>query len=89
QECPVIEEIRKSERDILVIVGSQKVPRSFYSLSVSDYNLAVGNQPHSEIAALAIFLDRLFKGEQLVANFKDARLKILPSLRGKKIIYNK
>jgi tRNA (cytidine56-2'-O)-methyltransferase len=43
----------------------------------------VGNQPHSEIAALAIFLDRLFRGRQLGTEFAGGSLKIVPSERGK------
>jgi tRNA (cytidine56-2'-O)-methyltransferase len=52
----VIHKIEKA-MDILVIVGSKKVPGDFYH--VSDFNVAIGHQPHSEVAALAIFLDRL------------------------------
>lgn len=51
---------RFSGKDKLVIVGAEKVPRYIYELS--DLNISVGNQPHSEIAALAIFLDRLGEG---------------------------
>ena len=56
QTSNVLERIRNIKKDVLVIVGSQKVPREFYSDEVSDFNVAVGNQPHSECAALAIFL---------------------------------
>lgn len=52
------------DKNILVIVGSQKVPEEFYRLA--DYNVAIGKQPHSEAAALAVFLDRLFKGSPLI-----------------------
>ena len=54
-----VEKLRIEDR-ILVIIGAEKVPREAYD--VADYNIAVGNQPHSEIAALAIFLDRMCKG---------------------------
>ncbi|HEY6883353.1 MAG TPA: tRNA (cytidine(56)-2'-O)-methyltransferase, partial [Nitrososphaeraceae archaeon] len=43
-----INELRKEDR-ILVIIGAEKVPRETYDLA--DYNIAIGNQPHSEIAA--------------------------------------
>ena len=69
-----------------MIVGSQKVPSEFYSAEVSDFNVAVGNQPHSECAALAIFLDRFFEGETLGKPFENAKLKIVPQERGKKIV---
>jgi tRNA (cytidine56-2'-O)-methyltransferase len=86
QTSNVLDRIRSLEKDVLVIVGSQKVPSEFYSAEVSDFNVAVGNQPHSECAALAIFLDRFFRGETLGRPFENAKLKIIPQERGKKII---
>lgn len=74
-----IEEIRSAER-VLVIVGAEKVPPEVYELS--DYNVAIGNQPHSEVAALAVFLDRLLD-MTFNLEFKDARIRIRPSERGK------
>jgi len=70
------------ESKILVIVGAEKVPPEVYSLA--DYNIAIGNQPHSEISALAIFLDRIFTGKQFKRVFADANLKIIPAEKGKK-----
>lgn len=70
-------------KDLLVVVGSEKVPREVYD--EADFNVAVGNQPHSEVAALAIFLDRLFKGRQFEKSF-DGKIKIIPSKRGKKVV---
>lgn len=81
----IINDIRRARR-ILVIVGGQKIPREAYE--ASDYNVAVTNQPHSEIAALAIFLDRLFKGKELYKQHWNARLFIIPSPRGKVICKN-
>jgi tRNA (cytidine56-2'-O)-methyltransferase len=79
-----IEEIRKCEEDLLVIVGSEKVPGEVYELA--DWNISITNQPHSEVAALALFLDRVFKGKELSKNFKGKKLKIIPQERGKKIL---
>ncbi len=79
-EC--LDEIPKN-KDILIIVGSKKVPKEIFR-SV-DLNIAIGNQPHSEVAALAIFLDRLFEGRELRTKFEDAKIKIIPQKRGKKI----
>ena len=73
----------RQENTILVVIGAGKVPRELYDLA--DYNIAIGNQPHSEIAALSIFLDRMFKGKQFEKNFKDAKLKIIPTARGKTV----
>jgi tRNA (cytidine56-2'-O)-methyltransferase len=73
------------ERIVLIVVGSQKVPREFYSPEFSDFNVAVGNQPHSECAALAIFLDRFFDGRTLNRDFENAKMRIIPQERGKKV----
>lgn len=78
-----IERIKPSKRDKLVIVGGQKVPSEVYSLV--DYNVAVGNQPHSEVAALAVFLDRLFSGKELEKEFSGKKT-IVPQERGKKVL---
>jgi tRNA (cytidine56-2'-O)-methyltransferase len=77
-----INQIRKEDK-ILVIIGAEKVPADLYDLV--DYNVAIGNQPHSEIAALAIFLDRAFGGKQLKKEFHGARLKIIPMAKGKMV----
>ena len=82
----VIEKIKASGKDVLVIVGSQKVPGEFFSETVSDFNMAVGNQPHSECASLAVFLDRFFDGKELTRRFENAHVKIIPQARGKKIL---
>ena len=55
-------QLRKEEK-MLVVVGAEKVPREIYELA--DYNIGVGSQPHSEISALAILLDRIQQGELL------------------------
>ncbi len=79
-----IEEIRQAQRDLLVVVGAEKVPREYYELA--DWNVSVGNQPHSEVAALAVFLDRLFQGEELYREPDSPQIKIVPSRRGKKVV---
>jgi tRNA (cytidine56-2'-O)-methyltransferase len=73
----------QKENDILVVIGAEKAPREIYDLA--DYNIAIGNQPHSEIAALAIFLDRVFKGKELEREFKRGKLKIIPMAKGKRV----
>ena len=86
QTSDVLKRIKASKSDILLIVGSQKVPKIFYSEEISDYNVSIGNQPHSECSALAIFLDRFFEGQELTSNFKKAKIKIIPQKRGKKTL---
>jgi len=75
--------IAESKGRILIVVGAEKVPADVYQLA--DFNVAVGNQPHSEVAALAVFLDRLTQGEGLRGEF-DGRLRVLPCERGKKVV---
>ena len=84
----VLEDIKNSAKDILVIVGSQKVPKEFFSKGISDFNVAIGNQPHSECASLAIFLDRISEGKALAKSFTDAKVRIIPQKRGKKVVEN-
>lgn len=73
---------RIKEDKICVIVGAEKMPAEVYQLA--DLNLAVGNQPHSEVAALAVLLDRLTVGEGLRKEF-DGKLRVIPTERGKRV----
>ncbi|MFO7968324.1 MAG: tRNA (cytidine(56)-2'-O)-methyltransferase [Archaeoglobaceae archaeon] len=75
-----IEEIKTSE-NVLVVVGAEKVPPEVYHMC--DLNIAIGNQPHSEVAALAVLLDRVLEGEVFNIDFPDASIKITPSERSK------
>ncbi|MEM2101274.1 MAG: tRNA (cytidine(56)-2'-O)-methyltransferase [Candidatus Nitrosocaldus sp.] len=83
----VVQEVRSrcrdEGRDVMVVVGAEKVPKVVYE--VSDYNIAIGNQPHSEVAALAIFLDRMFEGKELRIEFKG-RMRIVPTAKGKRVL---
>ena len=83
----VTNEIRKCKKDLLIIVGSEKVPTEVYQLS--DWNVAVTNQPHSEVAALSVFLDRFFEGKELKKDFENKKIKIIPQEKDKKIIFLK
>ncbi len=70
-----LENLKKQFKDdLLVVIGSEKVPRWVYHNV--DYNISVGNQPHSEIAALAVFMDRL-KG--IRESFDGAKVWVEPS----------
>lgn len=88
QSSDVLKRIRSLRKNVLLLVGSQKVPGEFYSSEVSDFNVSVGNQPHSECSALAIFLDRYFEGKELAQNFEKAKIRIVPHERGKEIKTN-
>lgn len=68
---------------LLVVVGAGKVPWTAYDEAT--YNVAVTNQPHSEIASLAVFLDRLFEGAELDREWVDADREVVPQTEGKRI----
>ena len=85
-----IAEIRKraKRQNLMVVVGAEKVPSEVYQLC--DYNISVTNQPHSEVAALAIFLHEFFGGKELEGKAQKkiastARLRITPMEKGKKV----
>ena len=69
---------------MLVIVGGPKVPGFVFQLA--DFNVAIGNQPHSEVAALAVFLDRISKGKGRLENFEGGKIQIIPMEKSKKAI---
>ncbi len=72
--------------DLLVVVGAEKVPPEIYGLA--DWNVAVGNQPHSEVAALAILLDRLQAAsgmDPLKTGFCGGEIEIVPKRNGKEV----
>lgn len=68
---------------LLVVVGAEKVPFEIYD--TADWNIAVTNQPHSEIAALGVFLDRLFRGKELDRDWRDANKRVVPEPAGKTV----
>ena len=72
----------KIKGDLLVIVGAEKVPHEVYDLV--DYNVAVGNQPHSEVAALGLFLNEI-NPDAVYRKFEDAEIEIEPSNKGKHV----
>ncbi|OPY45523.1 MAG: tRNA (cytidine(56)-2'-O)-methyltransferase [Methanosaeta sp. PtaU1.Bin028] len=82
----VLDEVRRSPQ-VMVVVGAEKVPAQLYGLA--DWNVAVGNQPHSEVAALAIFLDRLWNGAELEEGFESrfpGQIRVVPTARGKLVL---
>jgi tRNA (cytidine56-2'-O)-methyltransferase len=71
----------KPPQKIMLVVGAGKVPPEIYGMC--DVNCAVGNQPHSEVAALGLFLYEL--SGRKAAGFSDAKILITPSA-GKKTV---
>ncbi len=78
-----VQEELRNEENLLIVVGAEKVPREIYELA--DYNVGVGNQPHSEISALGILLDRIQRGRQFEKSFSNAKRKIIPTKSGKNV----
>lgn len=70
--------------EVLVVVGAEKVPGEIYDLVT--HNAAVGNQPHSEVAALATVLHDIQGPEALYRPREGARLEIEPTARGKRMV---
>ncbi len=79
----VIGDIRK-EKDVMLVVGGAKVPSEVYE--ISDYNIAVTNQPHSEVSSVAIFLDHYHLSKELEMSFPGGEMRINPSKSGKDVI---
>jgi len=67
-------------KNVLIIVGGSKVPGEIYQ--IAHYNVAVGNQPHSEVSAIAIILDRISERKE----FENGKIKIIPCEKGKKFV---
>ncbi|MFC6951236.1 tRNA (cytidine(56)-2'-O)-methyltransferase [Halorubellus litoreus] len=82
----VEDDVRAAHADgpVLVVVGSEKVPFDVYEHA--DFNVGVTNQPHSEVAGLAVFLDRLFDGRELDREWADPEAVVLPQDTGKRVV---
>ena len=83
-ETPAVRAAHADGEPVMVIVGGEKVPFGFYE--AADHNLAVTNQPHSEVASLAVFLDRLFDGAELDREWTNAERRVVPQATGKQVI---
>ena len=83
-EAEIRERHRTDGEPLLVVVGAGKVPFDVYE--ASDFNVAVTNQPHSEVAGLAVFLDRLFEGTELDREWIGADRRVVPRATGKEVV---
>ena len=72
------------DRPLAVVVGGAKVGKEYYE--VCQHNVAVGNQPHSEVAALAVFMAAFLGGMPGANQFSGGQLEIRPSTRGKDVV---
>ena len=84
----LLEEIKKIRtcKKLLIIIGGEKVEPEFYK--IADYNISVTNQPHSEVAALAIILHEYFQGNEFDKKFKDFKTNIIPD-KAHKVVKSK
>ncbi|MEK6820916.1 MAG: tRNA (cytidine(56)-2'-O)-methyltransferase, partial [archaeon] len=57
----IAKQVRKKKK-IAIVVGADKVPSSVYE--EADYNVSITRQPHSEVAALGVFLHYLNEGKE-------------------------
>jgi len=80
----VIENIKKSLEDKLIVVGGSRVPTKVYENS--DWNVSITNQPHSEVSSLAVFQHMLMDGQEFNLKFENAAFEVVPVSQGKKVI---
>jgi tRNA (cytidine56-2'-O)-methyltransferase len=86
QALPAVRKAARG-RSVMIIVGASKVPGEIFGSA--DFNIAVGNHPHSEVAALALTLDRLSRGAWARKTFKGASVAVRPHARGKDVVHLK
>ena len=79
----VVPEIPR-DSPIAIVVGGAKVPSEIYK--IANFNVAVGHQPHSEVAALALFMAEYMGGVAGSEHFSGAKLEIKPHPSGKVVI---
>ncbi len=75
-------EIKKKNK-IAIIIGADKVPASIYQQA--DYNIGITNQPHSEVAALAITMHEIMGGREEEIVFTNRKLEVIPTPKGKHV----
>ena len=73
----------RRDRPVAFVVGGAKVPGELFG--IADYNISVGNQPHSEVAALALFLDGWYGTGSAERVLDGGELIINPSNTGKDV----
>ena len=73
-----------TDRPTVVVVGGTKVPGEVYRLA--NHNISVGNQPHSEVAALAIFLESWVGPIDDANRFSGGEIRVIPNAEGKRVV---
>jgi tRNA (cytidine56-2'-O)-methyltransferase len=82
---PWREAVQNISRDapIVVVVGGTKVPGELFK--IADHNVSIGNQPHSEVAALAVFLESWVGTLDELTRFVGGEIEVIPSERAKRV----
>ena len=82
---PWREAVQDISRDspMVVVVGGTKVPGELFR--IADHNVSIGNQPHSEVAALAVFLESLVGTLDEPTRFAGGEIEVVPSERAKRV----
>ncbi|MFX1516147.1 MAG: tRNA (cytidine(56)-2'-O)-methyltransferase [Promethearchaeota archaeon] len=81
KEFMSLRKISQTSSGLLVVVGGEKIPGKVFKLA--NWNIAISNQPHSEVASLAVFLDHINPNAMQI-QFLKAQKQVIPSLEGKK-----
>ena len=74
----------EGNRPLVIVVGGTKVPGEVFRLA--NYNISIGNQPHSEVAALGVFLESLIGEIDESKHFQGGEIQVVPSLDSKKVM---
>ena len=74
----------ESNRPMVIVVGGTKVPGEVFRLA--NYNISIGNQPHSAVAALGVFLESLIGQIDESKHFQGGEIQVVTSLDRKKVM---
>ena len=68
----------------VVVVGGTQVPGALFRLA--DHNVAIGNQPHSEVAVLSVFLESWLGPVDDSSRFSGGQIEVVPSDHRKRVL---
>ena len=72
------------DKPAVIVVGGTKVPAEVFS--IANHNVSIGNQPHSEVAALGVFLESWLGPIDESSKFVGGEIEVVPSERGKRVV---
>ncbi|MDE1832845.1 MAG: tRNA (cytidine(56)-2'-O)-methyltransferase [Candidatus Micrarchaeota archaeon] len=78
-----VEYMLKTYKNILLIVTARDWEGQLAKLT--DFNVSITNQPHAQVASIAIFLHEFFNGRELAIQFQNAKYKAIPKPKGAQI----